>query len=150
MNTQADVDAFLSEKKLAIVGLSRDPMSFSAGALKQLLAGGYQVFPINPNAGEVHGHTCWPDMASLPEKVNAAIFFTPPALTEQVLPQVAAAGVKKVWLQQGTDSPAVLKLCADHQLQTVSKQCIMMFAEPIASFHKFHRGIKRFFGGMPK
>ena len=150
MNTQADVQAILSEKKLAIIGLSRDPMAFSATALKQLVAGGYQVYPINPNATEAHGVKCYPDVASLPEKVRAAIFFTPAALTEKVLPEAVRAGITKVWLQQGTENPAVLKFCSDNQVQTVSKQCIMMFAEPVAKFHGFHKSIKRFFGSLPK
>jgi hypothetical protein len=53
-------------------------------------------------------------------------------------------------LQQGTESPKAIQFCAEKRLKTVSKQCILMFAEPVASFHKVHRGIKRFFGGMPK
>jgi predicted CoA-binding protein len=150
MNTKQEIDGFLAEKKIALVGLSRSPQAFSCLAWKQLKDAGYQVYPVNPNAAEIQGEKCWPDLASLPEPVGAAIFFTAPVVTEQALAQAAAAGVKRVWLQQGAESPAALRLCAEKGLAAVSHQCIMMFAEPVGSFHKVHRGIKRFFGGLPK
>ncbi len=150
MNTKQEIESFLAQKQIALIGLSREPQAFSCLAWKQLRDGGYQVFPINPSATEIQGEKCWPDVASLPEKVGAAIFFTPPTVTGGALAQAVAAGVSHVWLQQGSESPEALKICEEKNLQAISQQCIMMFAEPVGGFHNFHKGIKRFFGGLPK
>jgi hypothetical protein len=35
-------------------------------------------------------------------------------------------------------------------LDIISKQCILMWAEPVKSIHKFHRNLKKLFGLLPK
>ena len=40
--------------------------------------------------------------------------------------------------------------CKDLGLNVVSGECVFMFAEPMESFHKFHRFFYKLFGKMPK
>jgi len=75
---------------------------------------------------------------------------TGPAHTEQVVRDAAAAGVRRVWIQQGAQSDAAVRFCAGNGLSAVTRQCILMFAEPVSSIHAFHRWVKKLFGGMPR
>ncbi len=150
MNTRQDIHAFISEKTLAVVGMSRDPRSFSTNAAKELRAKGYRLFFVNPNATEIEGEKCYPSLAALPEKVAAALVLTPPRATEQAVKDAVEAGATRIWIQQGTESEAALAFCREKNLSVVSGHCILMFAEPAGFPHRVHRWVKGLFGGIPR
>jgi predicted CoA-binding protein len=150
MNTMQDVQGFVAEKTLAVAGLSRDEKSFSARACAELRTKGYKLYPVNPNAATIGGEKCYPSVGALPGKVGGVLVFTPPAHTEKVVREAVAAGIRRIWIQQGAQSDAAVRFCADNKLPAVTRQCILMFAEPVASFHAFHRWVKKLFGGLPR
>lgn len=150
MNTMQDIREFVAEKTLAVAGLSRDEKSFSAAAFKELRSRGYRLYPVNPNATTILGERCYPNLAALPAKVGGVLVFTNPAHTEKVVRDAAAAGVRRIWIQQGAQSDAAVRFCADSGLSAVTRQCILMFVEPVSSIHAFHRWVKKLFGGMPR
>jgi predicted CoA-binding protein len=149
MNTRKEIQDFVAEKTLALVGMSREPRSFSAMAARELRNRGYRLFLVNPNAATIEGEKCHPSVAALPEKVGGALFVTAPAVTEQAVREAAEAGVTRVWIQQGGESAGAVAFCQERGLALVSGHCILMFAEPVRSFHRFHRGMKRIFGMLP-
>jgi uncharacterized protein len=140
---------FLSQKKLALIGVSRDTKQFANVAFRLLKDRGYVIYPINPNTDHVEGDRCFPSISSLPEKVNGALVMLPPEKTMQVLPEIADAGIKHVWLQQQTESPQALQFCADHDIDVVYGECIMMFTEPLSFPHRLHRWVKKVVGKLP-
>jgi len=149
MNTRRDIQGFVDQRTLAIVGMSRAPKSFSVYAARLLRAKGYRVFPVNPNAAEVEGERCYPSLGALPEKVGGALLLTPPAATGKAVREAIDAGVQHVWIQQGAESPEALACCKERNVSAVWGQCILMFAEPVGSFHRVHRWLRRVAGGLP-
>jgi predicted CoA-binding protein len=85
MNTAEDVSAFLSQKTLAVVGVSRNKDAFSVKAYADLKAKGYRVIPVNPNADRIGGDVCYPSVSVLPEKVGGVLLFTPAHETERLI-----------------------------------------------------------------
>jgi len=150
MNTRADVEGFLSQGAIAAVGVSRDPKAFSVMAYRELKGKGKRVYPVNPNARTIGEDACYPSIAEVPEKVGAVLVLTPPAQSAGVVQEAARRGIRHVWLQQGTVSGEALALCEREKLSAVAGKCIMMFAEPVASFHGVHRWFARVFGQIPR
>ena len=150
MNTRQDIQAFVAQKTVAVVGMSRAPRSFSVNAAKELKSKGYRIFPVNPNATEIQGEKCYPSLGALPEKVGGALLVTPPAATEKAVREAVEAGVPHLWIQQGAESKEALAFCKEKNLSAVSGHCILMFAEPVGSFHRVHRWFKNLFQGLPK
>jgi len=150
MNTKQDVEDFLSSKTIGVVGLSRDLASFSVMASRQLKAGGYSLVGITPTAAEIDGIPCHPTLKDLPAKPDGLVFFTQPAVTEQVIRQAAELGIRHNWIQVGAENKAVVEYCAAQDLPAVTGKCIMMFAEPVKSIHSFHRWVTKVTGGLPK
>ena len=60
------VAEFLSGKRLAVAGVSRDTAQPANAVYRKLRAAGYEVFPINPNASEVEGARCCAKRMPLP------------------------------------------------------------------------------------
>jgi predicted CoA-binding protein len=149
VNTKQDVQEFLSQKTLALAGLSRDDKAFSATVNRQLKAKGYRVLPVNPHAETIAGEQCYPSMTALPEKVGGVLVLTPPAESEKVVRDAAARGITRVWLQQGAESPTAISFCLEKGMQVVSGKCILMFAEPVGPLHGVHRWFAKVFGQLP-
>ena len=140
----AAIQSFIAEPALAIVGVSRSGRGFGNAAVRTLTEKGYRVYPIHPVLPRVNGIPCFRSFADLPERVNGVLVVVPPAQAVGVVRDAAAAGIRRVWLQQGAESPWVLRVCADFGLEAVSGECILMYTKP-AGVHRFHRWIHAVF-----
>lgn len=150
MVTKSTIDDFLSQKKIAVLGVSRDGKKFGNVIFRDMKKKGYQVFPINPNTDNVEGEKCYPNLSSLPEKVDGVIVNVPPAVTKEVVAEAASIGIKRIWLQQGSESESAIQLCRENQLQFIHGECILMFAEPVGFGHRVHRWIWKILGKLPE
>jgi len=150
MNSKQVINDFLTQKKIAVVGVSRKKIKFGNAIYRELKQKGYQVFPVNPRTNNYEGDTCYPDLLSIPEKIDAVVINVPPAQTEKVVREVNEAGIKKVWLQQGSQSNEAVKYCEENGIDCVSNECILMFAQPSAFIHRAHRWIWGVVGKLPQ
>lgn len=148
--TKAAVEDFVSQPKLAVVGVSRDPKKFGNAAYRALKEKGYQVYPVNRNVEVIDGDRCYASLGVLPEKVDGVVIVVPPKETEQIVREVEAAGITRVWMQQGSESEAAIQYCQTHGIHETHGECILMFAPPVMSFHRWHRGAWKVFGKLPK
>ena len=148
--SKEQIDSFLAGKKLAVAGVSRDPNKFGYHVLKELTKNGYTIFPINPNADEINGHSCYKSVDDLPSDVDSLLIVTPRNVTDQVLVSAIKKGIKNIWVQQSANTGETLKIAEEYQKEIIYGKCIFMFAEPVLSIHKFHRTLVKIFGGLPK
>ncbi len=150
MNEKKDIEDFTAQKSLAIVGFSRKTASMSHSVRRELVAKGYTIYAVNPEVKLIEDIVVYPDVASIPGKVGGAIFMTPAVRTAGAIAAAAGAGVERVWMQQGAESDEAIRYCKDKNLSAVWGRCILMFAEPVSSYHAFHRFFLRLFGKLPR
>jgi predicted CoA-binding protein len=141
---RAGVESFLAEKRIAVVGVSRRA-GFANTAMKSLRAGGWEVFPVNAVADEVEGEHCWHAVGQVPGPVGAVLCVVPPAETEKVVEDCVRAGIGKVWMQQGSESPAAIRRAEKAGMTVVHHACVLMYAKP-AGVHRFHGFVERLRG----
>ena len=149
MTSKKIVVEFLLQKKIAVVGVSRKKTKFGNAIYKELKQKGYQVFPINPNMQTFEGDPCYPDLLSLPEKVDAVVINVPPVQTEKVVREAKEAEINKVWLQQGSQSKDAIKFCEENGIDYVTNECILMFVQPSAFIHRAHKWVWGVLGKLP-
>lgn len=134
-----DKEAFVAEKSLAIVGVSRT-RGFGNTLFKHLKRKGYRVFPVNARAETVEGEPCYRRLDDLPEPVGGVVTVVPPAETEKVAQDCARLGIRRMWMQQGSESPAAIALCRDRGITEVHGECLLMHTA--AGFpHSIHRWV---------
>jgi uncharacterized protein len=150
MTSKSVVQDFLAQKTLAVVGVSRGGKKFGNMAYRELKAKGYHVIPVHPSAEVVEGDKAYPNLAAIPEKPGGVLVIVSPAQAEKVVQDAAKAGISRVWLQQGAESPAAIQYCKDNGIKVVHNECIMMFAEPTGFGHKAHRWVWGVLGKLPK
>jgi uncharacterized protein len=101
MTTLADVNRFLGHKRIAFVGVSRDPEDFSRQLFRDMEARGYDVVPVNPGGEDIEGQHCFRTVREVQPPVESALIMTPPKATAEVVRDCDAAGVHDVWLHRG-------------------------------------------------
>jgi uncharacterized protein len=148
MSSMASINKFLSAPALALIGMSRSGKKFGNFAYRALVSKGYRVYPIHPHATAINGIKCYPNYTALPEPVEEVLIVVPPSQAMAAIRRAAASGVRRVWLQQGSESPEVLNACRDLGLSVSSGECILMFARP-AGVHKAHRWVWGLLGKLP-
>lgn len=108
---------------IAIVGLSSDiekPSNHVGIYLKQV---GYKIIPVNPNEKKIFGEICYPDLLSVPEKVDVVDIFR----KSEVIDIVDAAikiGAKAIWMQEGVINHAAAKKAEEAGLKVVMDKCL--------------------------
>jgi predicted CoA-binding protein len=137
---------FLQEKQIAIVGASDNPKKFGYAAVQELKMRGFETFPVNPTAETIQGMPCYPNLSALQGKVTAVWMGVKPDKGADVLREAARIGVKKVWIQQMSETPELVALGKELGLELITGKCILMYAEPVKSFHGFHRFFVKLFG----
>lgn len=150
MTSRAAIDEFLAQKTLALVGVSRGGRGFGNAVLKTLRRRGREVLPVHPEARDIDGVPCFRAVADLPARVGGLVLVVPPAQTEKLVAEAAAAGIRRVWMQQGAASPGAVAFCAANGVSAIHGECILMFAEPAGRIHRLHRTIKGLLGRLPE
>jgi len=114
-------------RNVAVVGLSSDSEKPSYGIARYLAEQGYNIIPVNPNAREILGRTSYPDLSSIPEKVEVVEIFR---RSEDVMPIVEEAikiGARAVWMQEGIVNEEAAARAKSAGLLVVMDKC--MFKE---------------------
>jgi len=150
MTTRAAVEEFLAQRRIAVAGVSRSGKKFGNLAYRALKARGYAVVPVHPHAATVEGDRCVASLAALPEPVDGLLLVVPPAVSEALVREAAAAGIRRVWFQPGSFTPALVRLAEESGMVAVAGECIMMHAKPVRSLHGVHRTLRRLLGRLPR
>ena len=99
-----------SEKKIAIVGASRDRRKFGNKAVRAYGERGYQVYPVHPVEREIEGFPAYRSVLEIPDRVELASFYVPPSIGLQIIDEVAKKeGMKKVYLNPGSESGELIE-----------------------------------------
>jgi predicted CoA-binding protein len=132
---------FIKCKRIAIVGVSRTNSKFGNATYRELKTRGLQVVPVHSEMVEFDGDPCYKNIQDITPSVEGVFINISPPGVIAVLEDAIKAKVNKIWLQQGSESEEAIKFGKENGLSIASNGCILMYAEPVSSFHAFHRWI---------
>jgi uncharacterized protein len=146
--------AFLTEKRVAVTGVSRKPQGHGGNVVYQRLRQrGYEVFAINPNASEVEGDPCYRDLKAIPGGVGAVVIATRPDVAETTMRECAELGVKHVWMHRSFGAGSVSESATEfgrlHGISVIDGGCPLMFDPTADVGHKAMRFVCRLAGTLP-
>jgi len=124
---QADLIAdFVGRRTWAVVGVSANPMKFGRRIYQDLRRAGYRVYAVNPHVTEILGDRVYPNLAALPERPDVVDLVVPPSVSEMIVKEAAAAGIRRVWMQPGAESPQAIEFCRASGIEVVAHACAMV------------------------
>jgi acetyltransferase len=121
-------------ESIAIVGASRRPTHVGFSVLKNLIDQGYtgEIFPINPNAEEILGKKCFPNLSAIGKPIDLAVFTVRPDDVKKTLDEaihvglkaaiVITAGYKEVGEKELESELA--RVCNEHNIALLGPNCL--------------------------
>ncbi len=113
------IDQFLSAPAFGVAGASDDKHKYGHKVLVCYKQHDRKAYPINPNVETVLGEPAYANVSSLPEKVESLSIITPPPVTDKVVDDAIAAGVKNIWMQPGAESPRAISKAKEAGLNVI-------------------------------
>jgi len=95
-------------RAVIIVGASPDRSRFSNKAVRAYLDAGYRVYPVHPKEGQVEGLAAVPSVAEVPGSAELLLLYVRPDVGISAVEQAAARGVKRIFVNPGTESPELV------------------------------------------
>lgn len=153
------VKDFLAQKRIAVVGVSDKRETGCNLNYKKFKDNGYQVYAVNPRIATYDGAPCYPDLKSIPEKVDAVFILASPKVTDQIIQQCVDLGIKHVWMHcmMGTKpglvasmtsvSQSAVDVCRQNGIAVIPGSCPNQFLKPDFG-HAMMRVLWRTFGFM--
>ena len=121
------IEKFLDSKNVfAVIGVSRDPEKYGYKVYKDLKKAGYTVYPINPKAESIDGDKCYNSLRELPERPDVVDIVVPPKITERIIKECKELGIKRVWMQPGSESEEAISFCKENNIEVIHSVCVMV------------------------
>ncbi|HET9914039.1 MAG TPA: CoA-binding protein [Anaerolineales bacterium] len=123
-NDQTMKEILQSAKTIATVGLSSNPEKDSYEVAQYLKNQGYRIIPVNPTASEILGEKSYPDLESIPERIDVVQIFRKPEDVPPVVDGAIKVGAKVVWMQEGITNEEAAQKARAAGLQVVMDACM--------------------------
>jgi len=146
----SQISKFLDTKRIAIAGVSRNPQKFGHQAYQHLQERGYELFPVNPNAGVTDDLPYYISISDLPEEVKHLYIVTNKKETEKAVMEAIAHGIDHIWIQRTSETAEAIVIAREAGVNLITGECIFMWTEPVTGVHRFHRSLRKFFGLLPR
>ena len=117
-------------RRIAVVGMSRNPEKAAYGVPAFLARQGYIIYPVNPHAETILGRKAYARIRNIPDPVDIVQIFRP---SDQVLPFVEEAierartrgDVRVIWLQEGIRNEEARRRAEAAGLIFIQDRCMM-------------------------
>lgn len=127
MTRDERIQQFLTAPAFGVAGASADRSKYGNKVLRCYVQKGRRVIPVHPKEKVIEGIACVPGVAALPDEVQSLSVITPPAVTERVVEDAIARGIRNVWMQPGAESPAAVARCEEAGINVIADgSCVLV------------------------
>lgn len=147
------IDDFLRQKRVAVVGVSRNPRHFSRSMLGEFRRRGYDAIAVSRHAAELPLQPSFSRLQDVTPPADAALLMTRPEMAESVLHDCAQAGIRRVWIYGITGKAAgasFTEFCARNGIDLISGFCPHMFFPQAGFPHRLHAFFMKLIGSYPR
>lgn len=115
-----------SARTIAVVGLSPKTHRDSHRVSAYMQAAGYRIIPVTPKNVDILGQATYPDLLSVPDKIDIVNVFRQPQFVPPIAEQAVAIGAKLLWLQEGIISQPAQQIAQNAGLPLMEDSCLMI------------------------
>ena len=137
------IEQFLRAKRIAIVGVSRNPSDFTRALWKDFRKRGYDAVPVNPHLSDIDGIPCFSSVKNVSPVAEGALVMVGKSDVATAIAECAAAGVGLLWVYgirgEKDVPPEIIAQCREAGIQLIAGHCPYMFLNDSAWFHRLHR-----------
>jgi predicted CoA-binding protein len=142
MSMASGHEAFWTQSTYAFVGHSAKK-GFPRISYGEAKKRGKKVFAVDPSVDDIDGDKTYPDLRSLPAKVDGIVVEVPREETLDVVRQAADAGIKNVWVHMNRETPEALEFARQNGLNLLTGTCAVMYLSQGFSAHAIHKWLNK-------
>ncbi len=122
--------------RVAVVGISRNPLKDARRVPSYLAAKGMDIFPVNPFAEWLLGRPARPQLSAVVEAVDLVLLFRPSAEAGPLIAEAARRPERPaVWLQEGIRSDAAARAARGDGIPVVQDLCLFKAHRALSENH---------------
>jgi len=114
-----------TSRTIAVVGLSSKRFRPSYGVAEYMQRNGYRIIPVNPFERSVLGEKCYPDLDSVPERVDIVDVFRRAEFVPDIVEAAIRIGARAVWMQEGVVHEEAADRARTAGLKVMMDRCIL-------------------------
>jgi uncharacterized protein len=111
-------------RTIAVVGLSDNPARDSHEVALYLKDHGYRIIPVNPAKETILGEISYPDLSSIPEKIDVVDIFRQVDAIPGIVDEAIKAGAGAIWMQLGLAHAESARKARAAGLVVVQSKCM--------------------------
>ena len=123
--TQALIQGILKRyRRVAMVGLSNNPVRPSYFVATYLRDFGFELFPVNPAYTEVMELPCYPSLEAVPQPLEIVDIFRRTEEVPAIVDEAIRLGARVIWMQQGIIHMEAREKALAAGLEVVMDRCM--------------------------
>lgn len=127
MTISEKIARFLDSHCFGVVGASVDREKYGNKVLRCYQVKGLRAVPVNPRESIIEGVPCVAAVSDLPDTVTSLSVITPPSITERIVDEAVARGIKNIWMQPGAESRVAVEKCVKAGINVIADgSCILV------------------------
>ncbi|RJQ17612.1 CoA-binding protein [Candidatus Woesearchaeota archaeon] len=112
-------------QSIAIIGASNNKDKYGNKAVRAYKQAGFKVFPVNLKEKTIEGLPCFTSILDIKEPVETASLYVSPEIGLNLVEAFAKKGIKQVYLNPGSESPAIIKKLKDKKIKVLQACSIL-------------------------
>jgi uncharacterized protein len=154
VSTEKEIYDFLSKRRLAMIGLSRNEKDFSRVLFAEFQDRGYEMIGVHPEPDKFTGFKVFSSVNEIGSQVEGAILMTPGKLNDGLIRECLDTGLDQIWVYGVSGSVyanrELVNECRERSVNFVSSHCPFMFFPGAGFIHRFHAGVLKLISRYPK
>ena len=124
-HSDEEILEILKMKKVAVVGMSKNPDKAAHYVPKYLHENGYDITPVNPNAKIIIKKQCYDKITDVPDEIDIVDVFRPSEHVLTIIKEAIKKKPKVIWLQEGIHNKEAEQLARDTGIDVVYNRCML-------------------------
>ena len=113
-------------KRIAVVGMSKDPQKDAQRIPMYLKNAGYEIIPVNPTATEIAGMKVFRSLSEVPFDFDIVQIFRPSEAVPSIVDEALKTKAKVIWMQLGISNEEAAERARMAGKIVVQDRCMMM------------------------
>jgi uncharacterized protein len=113
-----------SKKRIAVVGLSDNPMRTSYSVSQAMQQVGYEIIPVNPSIKEAFGVKAVASLKDIEGHVDIVNVFRRSEYLPEIAKEAVEIGADVFWAQLGVANQEAYDYLKDHNMTVIMDRCI--------------------------
>lgn len=118
-------DVLLNKQNFAVIGVSNNPDKYGYKIYHRLKEINKKVYGVSPLYQDVEGDLIYPDLTSIPDNIDVAVFVVNPKVGLTYLNECVKLNITHIWLQPGTYDDTLIEFMNNNNL-TYYQNCILV------------------------